>query len=262
LSAGELVLYYRPVRSVGERLVVAIETVLRWRHPVQGLLDGDDFLGIAEEAGLAVSLAEWTLRQVGGELRRWRDQGLEVPPVYLRLGSRPFRDARLQESFAALVTGRGGYPGLVGVEIREEDVTDDPQGALEALSGWRRHGVDVMLGDYGAGHSSLPYLKALAVRTVRLDATLTVDGSADAKSIDDLTAIIATLHALDIAVVASHVTTPEQYEAMRGWGCDRYVGDLAGPLMRADRCAVCLRKEPMPATGPKAGEARPRPDPL
>jgi diguanylate cyclase (GGDEF)-like protein/PAS domain S-box-containing protein len=262
LSAGELVLYYRPVRTVRERLVVAIETVLRWRHPVQGLLDGDDFLGIAEEAGLAVSLAEWTLRQVGGELKRWRDQGLEMPPVYIRLGSRPFRDARLQESFAALLSGRGGYPEMVGVEIREEDVTDDPQGVLEALSGWRRRGVDVMLGDYGGGYSSLPYLKALAPRVVRLDAALTVDDSADAKSVDDLTTIIATLHALDIVVVASHVTTPEQYEAMRRWGCDRHVGDLAGPLMRADDCATCLREERMPAVGQKVGVARPRPDPL
>ncbi len=261
LSAGELVLYYRPARAIGERRVVALETVLRWRHPDQGLLDGDDFLGIAEEAGLAVSLAEWTLRQVGSELARWRDQGLETPPVYIRLGSRPFRDARLPESFAALLAGGGGS-GVVGVEIREEDVMDDPQGALEALSGWRRHGVDVMLGDYGAGPSSLPYLKALAVRAVRLDATLTLDEAADAESIDDLTTIIATLHALDIAVVASHVATPGQYEAMRRWGCDRYVGDLAGPLMRADGCAACLREEDTSAAGQKAGEARPRPDPL
>ncbi len=262
LSAGELVLYYRPVRAVGERTVVALETNLRWRHPEQGLLDGDDFLGIAEEAGLAVSLAEWALRQLGSEIARWRDRGLKTPPVYIRLGLRPFRDARLQESFAALLAGRDGYRGSVGVEIHEEDVMDDPRGALEALSGWRRHGVDVMLGDYGAGYSSLPYLKALAFRTVRLDASLTLDDSADAESIEGLTAIIATLHALDIAVVASHVTTPGQYEAMRRWGCDRYAGDLAGPLMRADGCAMCLGEQDAPAAGPGLGEGRSRPSPL
>ena len=262
LSAGELVLYYRPVRAVGERTVVALETNLRWRHPEQGLLDGDDFLGIAEEAGLAVSLAEWALRQLGSEIARWRDRGLKTPPVYIRLGLRPFRDARLQESFAALLAGRDGYRGSVGVEIHEEDVMDDPRGALEALSGWRRHGVDVMLGDYGAGYSSLPYLKALAFRTVRLDASLTLDDSADAESIEGLTAIIATLRALDIAVVASHVTTPGQYEAMRRWGCDRYAGDLAGPLMRADGCAMCLGEQDAPAAGPGLGEGRSRPSPL
>ena len=262
LSAGELVLYYRPVRAVGERTVVALETALRWRHPEQGLLDGDDFLGIAEEAGLAVSLAEWVLRQLGSEIARWRDRGLKTPPVYIRLGLRPFRDARLQESFAALLAGGDGYRGSVGVEIHEEDVMDDPRGALEALSGWRRHGVDVMLGDYGAGYSSLPYLKALAFRTVRLDASLTLDDSADAESIEGLTAIIATLRALDIAVVASHVTTTGQYEAMRRWGCDRYAGDLAGPFMRADGCATCLGEQDAPAAGPRLGEGRPRPGPL
>ena len=262
LSAGELVLYYRPVRAVGDRTVVAVETALKWRHPEQGLLDGDDFLGIAEEAGLAVSLIEWVLRQVGSEIARWRDRSLKTAPVYIRLGSRPFRDARLQESFAALLTRGDGYLGSVGVEIREEDVMDDPQDALEALSCWRRHGVDVMLGDYGAGYSSLPYLKALAFRTVRLDASLTVDNSADTESIEGLTAIIATLHALGIAVVASHVATPEQYEAMRRWGCDRYVGDLAGPLMRADGCAMCLGEQDAPASGRGLGDGRPLAGPL
>ncbi len=240
LSVGELVLYCRPVRACADGHVTAVETVLKWRHPEQGLLDADDFLAIAEEAGLALSLAEWTLREIGREIRRWRDRGLRPPRVLIRLGARAFRDAHLQESFGAILEGLGAGPGSLGLEVGEDDLMDDPEASLGALAGWREQGIEVVLAEYGAGHSSLAYLKRFALRAIRLDGSLTIDGSADGGIAEGPAAVIATLHALDIEVIASDVATAAQYEAMRRHGCDSYEGDFAGPLVRADGCERCL----------------------
>ncbi|WP_298139681.1 bifunctional diguanylate cyclase/phosphodiesterase [Acidiferrobacter sp.] len=261
LSADELALYYRPVRAADDHKVAAIETVLKWWHPEQGLLEADDFLAIAEEAGLAVPLAEWALRQAGRDIAGWRNTGLAVPPLFIRLGPLAFRDARLQDSFAALLTEFDLGLESVGVEIHEDDFMDDPEAALEALSGWHRRGMDVVLTDYGAGDSSLPYLKQMALRVVRLSDALTINNAADSESMADVATIIATLHALDIVVTASQVATYAQYDAMRHLGCDRFAGDLAGPLVRAGDFAVHL----VPGTharGRLSGHEPRRADPL
>ncbi len=256
LSASELVLYYQPVRAIRDHGLVAMEALIKWHHPEQGLLDADEFLAVAEEAGLAMPLAEWALRQLGGEMRQWRHTGLIVPPVFIRLGPGPFSDARFQESFHAVLADVGVHPGSVALEIREEDLMDDPQTTITARRAWREREVEVVLTEYGAGDSSLPYLKPLAPSAVWLDSSFTVDDQADPKSVESLSAIITTLHALAIAVVAP-VNHTAQYEAMRRWGCDRYTGDLAGPLTPADGCTTWLAPNDTPVgTGPAGGDPR------
>ncbi len=242
LSAGELVLYYQPVRQCGDEAVVAMETALKWHHADQGVLDAEDFLPIANEAGLSVSLAEWTLRQVGRELSRWRDRDLRRPPVLIRLGAELFRDARLRESFRAIMIDLSMMPSAVSVAISEDDFMDDPQTGLEALDAWRRQGLEVVLCEYGGGYSSLPYLERFAPRFVRLDPSFTLDSATDRESMETLAAVTATLHALGALVTAVQVGTIEQREAMRCAGCDRYAGSLAGPFVRADGCETCLAR--------------------
>ena len=240
LSTGELVLYYRPVRRCSDDAVVAMETALKWHHVGRGVLDAEEFLPVANEAGLAVPLAEWTLRQVGRELSRWRDRGLKRPPVIIRLGSEAFRDSRLREAFRAIMADLGLLPGAVVLTIGEDDFMDDPRTGLEALEDWRRQDMDVALIEYGGGHSSLPYLKSFAPRVVCLDPSLTIDPSTDRETIEAVAVLTATLHALGATVTAAHIGTLEQRETMRAVGCDRYAGDLAGPLVRADGCESCL----------------------
>ena len=238
--AGELVLYYRPVRQCSDDAVVAMETALKWHHLGRGVLDAEEFLPIANEAGLVLPLAEWTLRQVGRELSRWRDRGLKRPPVIIRLGSEAFRDPRLREAFRAIMAGLDLNPGAVVLAINEDDFMDDPGTGIEALEGWRHQDMDVAFFGYGGGYSSLPYLRSFAPRVVRLDPSLTIDVSTDRETIEEVAALTATLHALGATVTAAHIGTTEQREAMRYAGCDRYAGDLAGPLTRADGCEVCL----------------------
>ena len=240
LGTGDLVLYYQPVRQCSDESVVAMETALKWHHAERGVLEAEEFLPIATEAGLALSLAEWTLRQVGRELSRWRDRDLRRPPVLIRLGAEPFRDARLRESFRAIMVDLGMAPGAVIVAIGEDDFMDDPATGLEALHEWRRQGLEVALCEYGGGYSSLPYLKSFAPRFVRLDPSFTLDSAADHETVETLVVVTTTLHALGATVTAAQVGTIEQREAMRYAGCDRYAGNLAGPLLRADGCESCL----------------------
>ncbi len=240
LSTGELVLYCRPVRQCRDDAVVAMETALKWHHAAWGVLDAEDFLSIAYEAGLALPLAEWTLREVGRELSRWRDRGLKRPPVLIPLGPGPFRDPRLREAFRAIMADLGMDPGAVMVAIGEGDFMDDPKTGLEALDDWRRQDMDVALFEYGGDHPSLPYLKGFAPGVVRLDSSLTIDALADHEGVEALTALTATLHALGAMVTAAGVATIEQREAVRHAGCDRYAGDLAGPFVRADACETGL----------------------
>ena len=250
LVLEELVLYYRPVVSLKDESVMAIEALLYWRHPQKGLIAADEFLPAAEEAGLAISLGEWTLRHIGQQFHAWTEQGFDVPRLFMNLSPRQMRDQRLTQSLQAILADMAMDPQGLGVEMTEDGVMDNPEEAIGILAQWRALGVEVALTEFGTGHSCLSYLKKLPLDTLKIDPSLVCDATTDPDEGAVLATVIAMAHEPKIQVVADGVEGEDQREFLRLHKCDAYQGVWAGESFAAKDCepylvAVAeLRSEP------------------
>ncbi|MHB8253762.1 MAG: putative bifunctional diguanylate cyclase/phosphodiesterase [Acidiferrobacter sp.] len=249
LDLGELVLYYRPIVSFSDDRVVALEAQLWWRHPVRGLIAASEFLPIAEEAGLAVPLAEWAMRQACVEFGRWIEQDTPMPRLVVSLSSYQFRDQRLAQGIRAILAEADMDPQYLGLEITEDGIMDDPEGAIVILNEWRAFGVGVSVVEFGAGYSSLSYLKKLPLVGLKMDSSFTRDSTTDRDEDIMIATIIAMAHQLHLQVLAEGVDTEAQWEFLRIRGCDAYQGIRGGEPLRAEDCGSYLahahRAEPL-----------------
>jgi len=241
LGNGELVLHYEPVVFVGDGHLAAIEALIRWRHPQRGLITADQFLAITEEAGLTVSLGEWALTQACRQFRLWTEQGVLVPRLIMNLSPHQFRDHRLTQSLRAILTETGMDPRRLGVEMTEDGVMENPREAIGILNEWRASGVEVSLDKFGAGYSSLSYLKQLPLDIIKIDPSFIRDLPTDADGAAMVAAIIVMAHQLKIRVVAEGVETAEQYAFLRAHDCDACQGHYVGPPLEPEDCAPYLR---------------------
>ena len=240
LAQDEFVLSYRPWVAFSYGLVTAFPCQMAWHHRERGILSAPEFMPMAEEAGLALPLAEWTWRQICRDMHAWLEQGLSVPKVFVHLDSYQLRDERLRARWSVILLEAGLSPASFGLEVTEEDFMDDPEQMLGALAIWRSLGVAICLTDFGAGLSSLGYLKRLSPDALKLDASFTEDGLDGSEGAASVSAVVAMLHELKVQVIASSVDTLTQYEVLRLLGCDAHEGNRAGPLRIAPECGPYL----------------------
>ena len=240
LATDQFVLYYQPLVQFQDGLVRGLEAQVYWRHPVQGLLPRPEFLPLAEEAGLALPLGEWVVRQVCRDFKAWATQGLTVPRVSLNLSARQFRDPRLAKGLRAIVREADLDPRHLGVAITEDAVMEDPEKAIAVMSQWCSAGVETALDEFGAGSSSVSYLKKLPLDVLKIAPLLVRNCHANADDGAWVRAIIDMTHELGVQVVAVGVDSEEQYTFLRLSGCDAYQGAWAGVPLPAAECKPYL----------------------
>jgi len=231
----QLLLHFQPqVCLVGEDAgqVVGVEAFARWRHPQHGLLLPGDFLEAVAACGAEHRLTEEVVRLALVQVGRWADAGCAVPVAVnasrhclVRPGFVPLVAAALAEHRVA--------PSLLRIEITEDDVAQDPQLALEAITDLRAMGVGVSVDDFGTGYSSLAHLRRLPVEEVKLDRSFVAGlgvpdeaGNADEVLVES---VIALAHRLGVRVVAEGVERPEEAAVLRRLGCDVVQGRLVAP---------------------------------
>ncbi|MFZ5580844.1 MAG: putative bifunctional diguanylate cyclase/phosphodiesterase [Pseudomonadota bacterium] len=228
LESGGLELHYQPQLSASVYTVESVEALVRWRHPVLGMLPPDRFIGLAEDGGLIYALGGWVVREACRQLMEWR----------VRLGM-PVRGAvnvsplQLQHpDFVTQVTSALHETGLpaesLEIEITESALLRDPERAMAALVELRRLGIQVALDDFGTGYSSLSYLKRFPFDRLKIDRTFVRDILSDPGDLAIVRAIIAMGHSLGLHVVAEGVEQMEQRMRLEALGCDLLQGYLIG----------------------------------
>jgi diguanylate cyclase len=242
LERNELLLHYQPKYDLGTGAVVGVEALLRWNHPDWGLVYPDRFIALAEETGLIVPIGEWVLREACAQNRTWRNAGLPPVVMSVNLSARQFRQDALFRTVAKILAETGLRPEFLEMEITESMVMHNMETSIAILKGLREIGVHLSVDDFGTGHSSLAYLRALPIGILKIDRSFVhdIDGP-DGKS-DGLLAqaIISLGHSLKLKVIAEGVESDAQLEFLKAHRCDEAQGFLFSRAVPAGECGLLL----------------------
>jgi diguanylate cyclase (GGDEF)-like protein len=219
INSNQLEVWYQPQVEAGTSQLLAVEALVRWKHPQQGILPPMTFLPIARRLGLMASLTEYVMSRAIGDAIRWHAQGL---PLRVSINVAPpelLTDGVLRRLFDDAASS--GLPaGTIVVEVTEESFISDPDRAMTAISQLREHGIEVSLDDYGTGYSSLAYLRNLSLNELKIDREFVKDILTD----DDSRVIVVTTnqlaHGLGMRTVAEGVENAEIAAVLTELGVD------------------------------------------
>jgi diguanylate cyclase (GGDEF)-like protein len=253
IERGELELHYQPMVSVDDRRVVGAEALVRWRHPVEGLIAPDKFVPMAEETGLILPMGHFVLEEACRQIKRVRDKLGRELPISVNLSPRQFQQSTLLADVATVLDHAGLESHLLKFEITETMVMDDLGGATEIMKKLNRLGVRLAIDDFGTGHSSLGYLKNFPVHEVKVDRLFVKNLAFDPVDMAIVRAVVDLADAMGIDAVAEGVETPDQLEGLRRLGCHLAQGYLfSRPVTGEDLIALLERELP------EAGTAEPQ----
>ena len=235
VADGRLGLVYQPVLSLITGEVTAVEALVRWDHPEQGLLRPDSFVPLAEQSGLIEAIGEWVLTEACREMRPWPGVRLSVNLSPGQLDTPESADRLL-----AVLARTGFDPGDLTVEIAESACIDAPE-MIERLSELREEGIRIALDDFGIGHSSLRHLTRLPVDVLKLDQCFVseLDGTQAGSAVAE--AVIRLGRILELETVAEGVETAAQAAELTLLGCRSGQGHLYARPMAAAQLAEFLR---------------------
>lgn len=241
IELDQLELHYQPKQNLVTQRITGAEALLRWRHPVRGLVPPDEFIPLAEESDLILHLGSWVIRKVTAQIAEWRQSHGVVPQIAINLSAMQLKQRDLaQEILAALQ--KAGLPGSsLMVEVTETGVVSDPLLATISLELLRDHGVHAAIDDFGKGFSSLTQLKRLPIDALKIDSSFVRDVVIDRDDAAIVQAIIGLARNLDMHVIAEGVETSGQLGFLLNHGCSEAQGYLISrPLPAEDFAARFL----------------------
>jgi len=224
LERGEFLLHYQPKVEVATGLIIGIEALLRWRHPLRGLISPMDFIPLAEETGLIVPIGEWVLATACARTKAWQDKTGAKLGVAVNLSAQQFADPMLLSRLTQIIHASGLDPSSLELEITESVVMSHGASAVAALEKLKSAGVQIAMDDFGTGYSSLAYLKRFPIDTLKVDRSFIRDIPSDSGDMKITRAIIAMAHSLKLKVVAEGVETADQLRFLQAQRCDAVQG--------------------------------------
>ncbi|MBY0241803.1 MAG: EAL domain-containing protein [Burkholderiaceae bacterium] len=237
----ELQLYYQPKVSLRSGRIVGAEALLRWKHPVRGMVSPGVFIPIAEETGLILELGNWVLEEACRQVRAWQDDNLIMTPIAVNLSARQF-DARLPERMADVMQRHGVLPEQLMLEITESLLVGGADNVISIMNELVAMGLALALDDFGTGYSSLAYLKKFPISTLKIDRSFVIGLPYEENDCAIARAIVTMAQQLRQEIVAEGVETAEQMSFLRELGCDQLQGYLFSPPVPADDFAQMLRE--------------------
>jgi diguanylate cyclase (GGDEF)-like protein/PAS domain S-box-containing protein len=222
LERDELRVAYQPIVSLEDRALVAVEALLRWEHPVRGLLTPAEFIPVAEESGLIESIGRWVLGSACAQAAQWHAQCPDAAPlgIAVNLSARQFTQCELEQTVLQALEHSGIDPASLCLEITESVLLEEPDRVSETISAVARHGVRFVLDDFGTGYSSLAYLGRLPIDGLKVDRSFVNELGSNSRSTAITTAIVRMAQALSIEVIAEGVENETQLKLVRDLGCD------------------------------------------
>ena len=218
----EFEVFYQPLIRLADAEVGGFEALIRWHHPIRGLINPVDFIPLAEATGLIVEIGNWVIVQACEQVARWKHQsgGARSLVVSVNLSARQLADPDLVGTVAGAVAQAGISPNSLELEITESVLMNDPVLATTILHALRALGVRLAIDDFGTGHSSLGYLKQFPVDTLKVDRSFVQGLGLDRDDEAIVKAVISMGHALGLSVTAEGIETVAQRDALEALGCD------------------------------------------
>ncbi|WP_304351538.1 EAL domain-containing protein [Comamonas testosteroni] len=199
--------------------VCGAEALVRWMHPIKGLIPPGLFIDLAEQTGLIKPLTEWVIVAALDLLQNWQEKGCAIP-IAVNISARNFRDEKLFDKYRQWHSERTVSAGLLEVEITESTVMENADYALKALRELRNAGIPLYVDDFGTGYSSLSYLQKLPVDYIKIDQSFVSAMDHDKDSATIVRSTIDLVHDLGRKTVAEGVETKEHWDLLKELGCD------------------------------------------
>lgn len=241
LRKREFVLHYQPQLDLASGRIVGVEALVRWQHPVDGLLPPGRFIALAERSGHIVPLGEWVLHEACRQARQWQSGFLTTPVVGVNLSALQFKRGNVLEMVASALTASGLPPACLELELTESILLQDVESTIRTLQGLKAMGVKLSIDDFGTGYSSLSYLKRLAVDKLKIDQSFVRDMLTGSDGASIVQAIIQLGHNLQLTVIAEGVETMAERDFLERSGCDEAQGYLFSRPVPVDQIERLLR---------------------
>jgi diguanylate cyclase (GGDEF)-like protein len=250
LERGEFTLHYQPIVELWSGKIVGAEALLRWRHPDRGIVPPSEFIPIAEDTGLIVSIGEWALREACTQCRAWQARGLKLTRLAVNLSSRQLMQRRAADRILQILTDTGFEPRELELELTETSLMQNTEIAIAALKDLKHSGIEIALDDFGTGYSSLSYLRRFPIDKLKIDRSFVRDISIDPNDATLVRALIELAHSLNIRIVAEGVEIAEQLEFLRRHRCDEAQGYFFSRPIGAKEFGALLATWTKPASWP------------
>jgi diguanylate cyclase (GGDEF)-like protein/PAS domain S-box-containing protein len=243
LERGEFIVTYQPQVTIKDFQLVGMEALVRWQHPVLGLLQPAEFVRLAEESGLIIQIAEWVMRTSCAQNKSWQDAGLKPMRLSLNFSARQFQQPTFISTVTEILKETKLDPQWLEMELTEGSVMKEPEQAIEKLVELRKMGIKIAIDDFGTGYSSLSYLKRFPIDSLKIDKSFIVDLSTDPTDAAIVGAIVTLGHALGLTVIAEGVETQEQLEHLAELDCDVVQGFLFSKSLSTEEFHELLKDQ-------------------
>ncbi|MHB1401269.1 MAG: putative bifunctional diguanylate cyclase/phosphodiesterase [Thiobacillus sp.] len=240
IQSDQLSLYYQPQIDHRSQRVSGLEALMRWNHPSRGLLAPDQFIPLAEGAGLIAPLTHWVLKAALAQLVSLQNKGYDLT-MAVNLSARNLHDMELPATILALLAESGVAPQDLILEITEGAVMTNPSDGLTILTQLDRMGVTLAIDDFGTGYSSLAYLKRLPVDELKIDKSFVTDMEENDNDAVIVRSTIDLAHNLGLKITAEGVETQGVWDLLEILGCDRSQGYFMGEPMPAEKLEAWLQ---------------------
>jgi diguanylate cyclase (GGDEF)-like protein/PAS domain S-box-containing protein len=246
IEAEQFVLHYQPKVDSTSGSIASVEALIRWQDPETGLVPPGQFIPLLEETGMILEVGLWAIRKALSDHGRWRAAGVRAPRVAVNVSAIQLQ----QKDFVDIVTSiidenrasNGAPGGGLDLEITESLIMKNIGEIIPRLKALRESGVDIMVDDFGTGHSSLGYLARLPITALKIDRSFVDSMSKNPESMTIVSTIISLAHSLNLKVIAEGVETEDQAKLLRLLKCDELQGYLLGRPAPFDSVTVLLPK--------------------
>ena len=239
LENDEFVLHYQPKVDLATRRIVAVEALIRWNSPAQGLVPPMKFIPVMEETGLILEVGLWALSQAARDHKRWVERGMAAPRIAVNVSAVQLRKPDFVSTVEAALAC-GAVPHGIDIEITESLAMQDIESTIGKLHALRALCIDLSIDDFGTGYSSLAYLARLPAQTLKIDRAFISTMLEDPNNMTLVSTMISLAHSLHKKVVAEGVETEEQARMLQALRCDEMQGYLVSRPLPFDQITALL----------------------
>jgi EAL domain-containing protein (putative c-di-GMP-specific phosphodiesterase class I) len=240
LEKHEFLLYYQ-AQVTAERQLTGVEALLRWRHPLRGMVSPDQFIALAEKTGLILPLGHWVLETACAQLVQWSQRpALAHLTLAVNVSARQFHQRDFVDQVLAVLERTGANPGRLKIELTESLLISNVEDVIVKMNILKAAGVGFSLDDFGTGFSSLSYLKRLPLDQLKIDQGFIKNILRDPNDAAIAKMVVALADSMGLVVIAEGVETEAQRDFLAGLGCRAYQGYLfSRPLPLVEFEALC-----------------------
>ncbi|MDA0665006.1 MAG: GGDEF domain-containing response regulator, partial [Proteobacteria bacterium] len=224
IEQSEFELHYQPKVSVSTGIMIGAEALLRWRHPVRGFVGPDEFIPVAERNRLILPIGEWVLRTAFAQMVAWKNAALPIHNCSVNLSPVQLSEPALISVFDDIIAETGVDPSFMEVEITESALMKRVDSIVGTLNALRDRGISVSIDDFGAGYSSLVYLKQLPIDKLKIDQSFVAGIVIDNDDAEIARTVIQLGKSMGLEVIAEGVETSAQLNLLRDYGCEQIQG--------------------------------------